>query len=71
MTERLAPSVPGVLTRADGLVGDTWGERPSRRTPDRSPHPDMQLSIMGSRVARLLAGTDDRMPLAGDRVRRS
>lgn len=58
----------GLLTRTEGLVGDTWSQRPSKRTPDRSPHPDMQLNIMGARVARLLAGTDDRMPLAGDQL---
>lgn len=58
----------GVLTRADGLVGDTWSQRPSKRTPDRSPHPDMQLNIMGARIARLLAVTDDRMALAGDQL---
>ena len=58
----------GVLSTTEGLVGDTWSQRPSKRTPDGSPHPDMQLNIMGSRVARLVAVTDDRMPLAGDQL---
>jgi hypothetical protein len=58
----------GVLSTAEGLVGDTWSQRPSRRTPDASPHPDMQLTIMGIRVARLLAVSDDRIPLAGDQL---
>lgn len=58
----------GTLSSTEGLVGDTWSQRPSKRTPDGSPHPDMQLNIMGSRVARLLAVTDDRMPLAGDQL---
>ncbi|HAS13647.1 MAG TPA: MOSC domain-containing protein [Acidimicrobiaceae bacterium] len=58
----------GVLSTTDGLVGDTWSQRPSTRTADGSPHPDMQLNIMGSRVARLVAVTDDRMPLAGDQL---
>lgn len=58
----------GLLNRTDGLVGDTWSQRPSRRTADGGPHPDMQLNIMGARVARLLAGTDDRMTLAGDQL---
>jgi hypothetical protein len=58
----------GVLSSTEGLVGDTWSQRPSKRTPDGSPHPDMQLNIMGSRVARLVAVTDDRMPLAGDQL---
>jgi hypothetical protein len=58
----------GVLCCTEGLVGDTWSQRPSRRTADGGPHPDMQLNIMGARVARLLAVTDDRMPLAGDQL---
>ena len=58
----------GVLSSTEGLVGDTWSQRPSRRTPDRRPHPDMQLNIMGIRVARLLAVTPDRIPLAGDQL---
>lgn len=58
----------GVLSRTEGLVGDTWSQRPSRRTPDGGPHPDMQLNIMGARVARLLAVSDERMPLAGDQL---
>ena len=58
----------GVLSCTEGLVGDTWSQRPSRRTADGGPHPDMQLNIMGARVARLLAVTDDRMPLAGDQL---
>lgn len=58
----------GELSCTEGLVGDTWSQRPSRRTADGGPHPDMQLNIMGARVARLLAGTDDRVPLAGDQL---
>jgi MOSC domain-containing protein YiiM len=51
-----------------GLVGDTWGERSSRLTPDGSPHPDMQLTLMNARVARLVAGGVERSPLAGDQL---
>lgn len=51
-----------------GLVGDTWIERASSRTPDGSPHPDMQLTIMGSRAVALVAGHPDRWPLAGDQL---
>ena len=32
------------LDRDAGLVGDTWRDRGSSRTPDRSAHPDMQLT---------------------------
>lgn len=58
----------GQLSTTEGLVGDTWSQRPSTRTSDGSPHPDMQLNIMGIRVARLLAVSDDRVPLAGDQL---
>lgn len=58
----------GELSTTEGLVGDTWSQRPSKRTADGGPHPDMQLNIMGIRVARLLAVSDDRIPLAGDQL---
>ena len=56
------------LDRAQGLVGDTWRARPSNLTPDRSPHPDLQLTLMNSRVAALVAGGDERRQLAGDQM---
>lgn len=58
----------GELDPAVGLVGDTWAERPSRRSLDGGPHPDMQLNIMNARAIALLAGTQDRWPLAGDQL---
>lgn len=58
----------GVLDLGQGLVGDTWATRRSRRTPDGSPHPDMQLNVMNARVARLVAGRADRWALAGDQL---
>jgi len=51
-----------------GLVGDAWSEQPSSRTPDRSPHPDMQLTLMSSRVLDAIAGGRERWPLAGDQL---
>src|SRR5438270_76796 len=33
------------LDRDAGLIGDSWSQRPSSRTTDRSPHPDMQLNV--------------------------
>jgi hypothetical protein len=51
-----------------GLVGDTWGLRKSTRTRDGSPHPDMQLNVMSSRVIGLLAQDKSRWPLAGDQL---
>jgi hypothetical protein len=56
------------LDRAQGLVGDTWRFRPSNLTPDRSPHPDLQLTLMNRRVAALVAGGDERRQLAGDQL---
>lgn len=56
------------LDPAEGLVGDSWRLRPSRRTPDRSPHPDMQLTLMSSRVVSLVAGKKERWALAGDQL---
>jgi len=58
----------GELDLARGLVGDTWHTRGSRRTPDGSPHPDMQVNIMGSRAAALVAQRKDRWALAGDQL---
>jgi hypothetical protein len=58
----------GVLDLDEGLVGDTWRARPSSRMPDRSPHPEMQINIMASRVIDLLAGHRDRWALAGDQL---
>jgi MOSC domain-containing protein YiiM len=56
------------LDPAVGLVGDTWHQRRSTRTPDGSPHPDMQINIMNARVTALVARTKDRWPLAGDQL---
>jgi hypothetical protein len=58
----------GWLDPAEGLVGDSWRSRPSGRTPDRSPNPDLQVTVMNSRVAALLAGQADRWQLAGDQL---
>jgi hypothetical protein len=62
-----------VLTEAEldlveGLVGDSWRMRSSSRTPDGSPHPDMQLNLMSSRVIALMAQSRDRWALAGDQL---
>jgi hypothetical protein len=52
-----------------GLVGDSWTQRPSSRTTDRSPHPDMQLNIINARFIELIAGPDrDAWALAGDQL---
>lgn len=51
-----------------GIAGDTWIERGSRRTPDGSANPEAQVTVMNIRAARLVAGTEDRVPLAGDQL---
>lgn len=56
----------GELELKRGLVGDNWLSRGKKRRPDGSAHPDMQLNIMNSRCAALIANTKDRWPLAGD-----
>jgi hypothetical protein len=58
----------GELDLAAGLVGDSWKSRGSSSTPDGSANPEMQLTIMNSRVVALLAQTKDRWPLAGDQL---
>ncbi len=58
----------GELDLEEGLVGDSWRLRSSRRMPDGSPHPDMQLNLMNARVVALLAQTRERWQLAGDQL---
>lgn len=58
----------GELNPVEGLVGDNWRMRGSTRTPDGSPQPDKQLTIMNSRVISLLAPDETRWPLAGDQL---
>ncbi len=56
------------LDPVKGLIGDNWCVRPSTRTPDGSPHPEMQINIINSRVAALVAQEKDRWQLAGDQL---
>ncbi len=51
-----------------GLLGDNWSTRRSKRTPDGSPHPEMQLNVMNARVTALVAQQRDRWALAGDQL---
>lgn len=52
----------------EGIAGDNWNQRSSKRTADGGPHPDMQLNVMNARFARLIAGDPGRMALAGDQI---
>jgi hypothetical protein len=49
-----------------GVVGDGWHERETTSTPDGSPNPETQVTIMNSRVISLVAQDRDRWSLAGD-----
>jgi hypothetical protein len=51
-----------------GLIGDSWCVRGSKRTPDGSPHPEMQINIMNARVTALVAQEKERWQLAGDQL---
>jgi MOSC domain-containing protein YiiM len=56
------------ISETSGVVGDTWDQRPSRRTPDGGPNPAAQVTVMNSRAVDLVAGDRDRWPLAGDQI---
>ena len=57
-----------VLNQATGLEGDNWLIRGSSSTPDRSAHPDKQVTLINARLAELVAGGTERMALAGDQL---
>ena len=56
----------GELDVAEGLVGDNWKARGSKSTPDGLAHPEMQLTLMNSRVIQLISQDRDRWHMAGD-----
>ena len=56
------------LNPVEGLAGDSWRHRRSSATADGSPHPDMQLNVIGARAVALVAGDRSRWPLAGDQL---
>lgn len=56
------------LDPVKGLLGDNWLVRGSKKTPDGSAHPEMQINIMNSRVTALVAQELERWPLAGDQL---
>jgi MOSC domain-containing protein YiiM len=56
------------LDQAVGLVGDNWLTRGSKQSPDGSAMPSKQITVMNARVAELVAGGTERMPLAGDQL---
>ncbi|MBC8194197.1 MAG: MOSC domain-containing protein [Acidimicrobiia bacterium] len=58
----------GELSVDEGLVGDNWNQRPSKRTDNGGPHSDMQLNIINSRLLALVCPDPERRPLAGDQL---
>ena len=56
------------LDPIEGLIGDTWKSRGSRKTTDGSAHPDMQLNIINARAVALVAQEKSRWALAGDQL---
>jgi hypothetical protein len=58
----------GELDVVQGLVGDTWSTRASRRSKDGLAHPDMQINVMNARVIALVAQGRERWHLAGDQL---
>lgn len=58
----------GELSIEYGLVGDNWLTRGSSRTDNGPGHPEMQLNLMNIRFAELIAGSRERVPLAGDQL---
>lgn len=68
VTEAREELQEGELDLVEGLVGDNWSQRPSSRTKDNSPHPDMQLTLMNLRILDLIAQDPSRRALAGDQL---
>lgn len=58
----------GFLDVNQGLVGDNWLTRGSSRSDNGKGHPEMQLNVMNFRFAELIAGSRERVPLAGDQL---
>ncbi len=51
-----------------GLAGDTWVQRSCSRTADATPHPDMQITMIGVRAIEAISPDASRWPLAGDQL---
>jgi hypothetical protein len=51
-----------------GLSGDDWSRRGSSQTPDGSPHPEAQLTLISTRVLSAIEPDPERWPLAGDQI---
>ena len=56
------------LDLLQGLIGDTWNRRRSKSTPDGSANIEMQITVINSRAAALVAREKNRWQLAGDQL---
>ncbi len=56
------------ISLARGVHGDHWEQGCWMSTDDGAPHPDVQICIMNSRVAQLVARDRAHWPLAGDNL---
>ena len=56
----------GTLDLDEGLIGDNWRTKGNKWR--RGGDPKRQITVMNWRFARLIAGGDDRIPLAGDQL---
>jgi hypothetical protein len=57
-----------VLDVADGLLGDNWLSRATSRAVAEGRHFKAQVTVMSSRMVRLLADNDEDRALAGDQL---
>lgn len=56
------------VSPALGVHGDNWAQGCWLSLPDGQPHPDVQVTIMNSRVIALIAQDRSRWSLAGDNL---
>jgi hypothetical protein len=73
IVRRPAPETREVVEAAtldvdEGMVGDDWKARGSKRMPDGSADREAQITIMNSRFAALVAGGPDGWEWAGDQL---
>ncbi|GAB1420761.1 MOSC domain-containing protein [Anaerolineales bacterium] len=56
------------LDPVQGLIGDNWQARGSRHTEDGQAHPDMQLTLMNSKIIDIVSGDISNWMWAGDQL---
>src|SRR5687768_9828965 len=56
------------LSPEGGIAGDRWVKDHWQKLPDGRPDPRSQVSLMNTRVLRLIARTEAAMCLAGDNL---